>query len=63
MYIARDKNNELYLFDDMPGRGSECWWSPSGLDGSYLRLDKKLYPEVTWDSEPLQVEISTGRPS
>jgi hypothetical protein len=63
MYIARDKNNDLYLFNEMPGRGSECWWAPSGLDGSYLRLDKKLYPEVSWDSEPLQVEISVVKPA
>lgn len=58
MFIARDKNNDLYLFSEMPRRGAECWWAPSGLDGSYLRLEKALYPEVTWDSEPLQVKIS-----
>jgi len=63
MYIARDKNNDLYLFSEPPHRGKECWWAPSGLDGTYLRLDKSLYPEVTWDSEPLQVRIVTASPS
>jgi hypothetical protein len=43
-------NNDLYLFDEMPRRGDKCWWATSGLDGSYLRIDKKFYPEVTWDS-------------
>jgi len=63
MYIARDKNNELYLFNELPSQGSECWWATSGdLDGSYLRLDKSLYPEVTWDSKPLYVEISVVMP-
>jgi hypothetical protein len=50
-------NNDLYLFDEIPRRGNECWSATSGLDGSYLRIDKKLYPEITWDSEPMQVEI------
>jgi hypothetical protein len=63
MYIARDKNNDLYLFKELPNRGNECWWAPSGVDGTYLRLDKSLYPEITWDSEPLKVEISTVKPS
>lgn len=58
MYIARDKNNDLYLFNELPSRGNECWWAPSGVDGSYLRLDKSLYPEVTWDAVPLQVKIT-----
>jgi len=62
MFIARDKNNDLYLFNKLPNRGNECWWAPAGVDGTYLRLDKSLYPEVTWDSEPLQVEISAGMP-
>jgi len=52
MYLARDKNDDLYLFCELPNRGSKCWWATSGVDGTYLRLDKALYPEVTWDSEP-----------
>ncbi len=59
MYIARDKNNDLYLFNELPTRGSECWWAPSGVDGTYLRLDKSLCLEITWDSEPVKVKITT----
>ncbi len=57
MFIARDKDGDLYLFAELPKRGSECWWAESGLDGTYLRLDKTLYPEVTWDSAPLPVRL------
>lgn len=57
MYLARDKNGDLYLFRLLPERRRECWWADSELDGSYLRLDKKLYPEVTWDSEPREVSL------
>jgi hypothetical protein len=58
MYLARDKNNDLYLFDKLPIKGSECWWAESGVDGTYLRLDKSLYPEITWDSEPVPAELT-----
>jgi hypothetical protein len=57
MYLARDINGDLYLFNELPHRGNECWWAESGIDGTYLKLDKALYPEVTWDREPLPVEL------
>ena len=62
MYIARDKNNDLYLFDKLPIKGAQCWWAESGVDGTYLRLDKSLYPEVTWESEPFPVELTVAPP-
>ena len=61
MFIARDKNDDLYLFDEFPHRGAECWWAESGIDGTYLKLDKSLYPEVTWDAEPLPVRLELER--
>ncbi|MCM0084005.1 hypothetical protein L4X63_20700 [Geomonas sp. Red32] len=57
MYLARDKNGDLYLFDKIPTKGNECWWAESGVDGTYLKLDKKLYPQVTWESDPLPVDL------
>jgi hypothetical protein len=59
MYLARDKNHDLYLFNELPRRGNECWWAESGVDGTYLKLDKSLYPEVRWESAPLQVSLTT----
>jgi hypothetical protein len=58
MFLARDKNNELYLFDELPTRGKECWWAEKGVDGTYLRLDTARFPEVTWESEPLAVTLA-----
>ncbi len=57
MYLARDKNNDLYLFYKKPKKIRDCWWADSELDGSYLKLDKTLYPEVTWDSDPVEVDL------
>ncbi len=62
MYVARDKNGDLYLFNEMPKKGNECWWAESGLDGTYLRLEKSLYPEVTWDTAPYQVRLTPVEP-
>jgi len=62
MFIARDKDRHLYLFNDVPRRGTECWWSEKGVDGTYLRLEDSLYPEVTWDSEPLSVMLTVEVP-
>jgi hypothetical protein len=60
MFLARDKNNDLYLFDKLPIKGTECWWAESGVDGTYLRLDKSLYPEVTWESEPVPAVLTVA---
>ncbi|GFE56330.1 hypothetical protein [Geobacter sp. AOG1] len=60
MFLARDKDKHLYLFDKLPVRGTECWWAETGVDGTYLRLDDSLYPEVTWESDPLAVVLSTA---
>jgi hypothetical protein len=56
-FVTRDKNGDLYLFGSVPERGRECWWAESGVDGTYLRLDKAQFPEVLWESEPLPVKI------
>ena len=57
MYLARDQNGDLFLFYERPRRGNECWWAENGVDGTYLKLDRSLYPQVTWDSEPLPVTL------
>ena len=51
MYVARDKNRDLYQFYELSNRGNECWWAETGVDGTYLRLEKPLYPEITWESD------------
>jgi len=29
----------------------------SGVDGTFLKIEKSFYPEGTWDSEPLAVSL------
>ena len=59
MFLARDKNNDLYLFNELTQRGSECWWAETGIDGTYLRLENSLFAEVTWDGEPVPAALSS----
>jgi len=62
MFVARDKNGDLYLFDELPRRGNECWWAENGVDGTYLRLGKSLHAEVTWEVDPLPVRLVPLKP-
>lgn len=53
MWIARDKDNELWLYSSKPHRVSGCWTS-----GYYeALLPEEMFPELTWDNEPVEVEL------
>ena len=57
-YIARDLSGALYLYTDKPIRGNYFWGVNDLLPNTNcMELDRTLYPEVTWDSEPLEVTL------
>lgn len=61
LWIARNKNGDLNLFDEMPQRAF-CWWLVDYADrlraNDPIKLDKHLFPEVKWeDDEPTEVEL------
>ena len=56
-WVAREdhvlNNGGLYLFANRPTRNGRYGW-----DGYILRkFDDSDYPEITWDSEPVKVEL------
>lgn len=62
-YIARNKNGNISLYDYKPKR--KQWkstdyinyvWQPSM--GGRIQLNKSMFPEITWDDEPKEVEIT-----
>lgn len=55
MWLARDKDGELYLYDAYPKKQSEFFGNQFGY--SSMLLDAKLYPEVTWENSPKKVEL------
>lgn len=54
LWIARDKNGDLSLYDVEPTEnGFGCWES----SGNEYEIDWRLFPEVTYENSPQQVEI------
>lgn len=67
-WVCRDKkDNVLYLHAEKPYRAQggydECddldWWENDC--GSYLPLGKSVFPNLTWESDPIEVEIIIKR--
>lgn len=64
IWIAREKDNELYAYKDRPFReirgGMETGqWASKSLYA--YRLDKSWFPELTWESEPIELVVKQKR--
>jgi hypothetical protein len=59
-WISRDKDNGLTLYTGTkPIREHNQFWDNSGNPGSYrMSIDENLFPELTWESEPIEVELT-----
>lgn len=57
MYIARNKSGELWLYKDKPRLSISGKVFISGLSGDFFNIDDNLFPEVTFENSPQQVEI------
>ena len=55
LWIARDKDGELYLYDAHPKKLREFFGCQFGY--SSMPLDKEMLPEITFDNSPQQVEL------
>jgi hypothetical protein len=53
MWITRDLHETLTLWIEKPERSLTYWYSSSRS----FRLDKKLFPEMTWETEPREVDL------
>lgn len=59
-WISRDKDNALILWESKPQRNNitnDEWGMASGI----MLLPNNLFPDLTWDSDPLEVEIIIKR--
>lgn len=68
MWLARDKDGDLYLYTHKPHKNTdptfdtESWCTPDFVDDNddiinAAEINPKFFPEVTWDTEPLEVEL------
>lgn len=53
VWVARDMNGTLCFHSDIPERLSDSEW----LSCDYYILNSDLYPEITWESEPVKKTI------
>lgn len=54
-WVARDISGELFLYDEKPEFFSDykVWLA----DGICAKLDNNLFPDLTWEDEPIEVEL------
>ena len=54
VWIARDKNGELYLYKSEPWRNGLCFDCDEIL---ILSMDEDMYPEITWENSLKEFEL------
>lgn len=56
LWVARDKNNDLYLYNRLPSL--DYYGTSFDADSDeHLMLDEGSFPEVTFENSPQQVEL------
>lgn len=54
-WVARDKNGGLYLYSGKPEKEDTCFFEIGDSDS--MALNNKLFPNVTFENSPQEVEI------
>lgn len=57
IWIARDKNGLICLFNTKPIRHDDEFYANENLTASCFALDFDAFPEVTWENSPKRVEV------
>ena len=53
-WVARELNGALNLYEVEPARYKGFWWD---RDYTSTCLDPDLFPDLTWEDEPIEVEL------
>jgi hypothetical protein len=56
LWIARNKNEALYLYDGKPLRCGDYMFRALD-DEDLMELDSRLFPDVTFENSPQRVHI------
>ena len=57
LWIARNKYDSLWLFNRKPFLGEDECWVAQGDDAEAYVIDDELFPEVTFENSPQEVEL------
>lgn len=56
MWIARDKDEDLYLYTLKPIKGNNHFVC-SSFNSECMEIDSDLFPGVTWENSPKEVKL------
>lgn len=56
LWIARNTDNTLVLFQSKPILGSNFIWEEL-LNEDCMYIEEYLFPEVTWENSPKEIEL------
>jgi len=60
MWIARDKNNLLYIYLNKPFKEfkeDDVWTVSSKNSDKWFNIPSTLFPNLKWENEPIEVEL------
>lgn len=62
LWIARDKDDDLYLYNYKPCKNEDsgrftCGVQPYGKWSEEYELERDLFPELTFENSPQEVEL------
>lgn len=53
LWVARNENGNLYLFQNKPNRSTHYWFSLN----MQFQINITSFPSLTWESEPIKVTL------
>lgn len=56
LWIARNANGSLFVYEKKPCR---CHDLKTWQSGRFCQMPKHLFPDLTWEDEPIEVEMQT----
>lgn len=63
MWVARDKDNKLVLYEFEPTRHYDKWYDyDNGTMYGLIELDESLFPNLKWEDEPIEVGLHELNP-
>lgn len=60
LWIARDKDETLWLFEEYPIKREKLFYPTEGINGNftyYRSMPINIFPEVTFENSPQEVEL------
>lgn len=55
-WVARDRDGDIYIYRNKPTREDDIWLDDDAPN--LISLQKSSFPSLTWDSDPIEVELT-----